>query len=549
MPRSPPSARLPGSAVDRDGVIATVRPVAAGTGRGLRAGLVGRRAQWPVAVLIGAFALSRVAAAAAGVRFDDSVLKGTFLTDKWQLLDVGLLKHDLATSVWHLNSQPPLLNLYAGILEKVPTGLQRPIEVASALALGLVIVLCTYGLLVELRVPPVAAMVVTLVGVVASPAYLLFENWLDYAYPTAALGVFAAWCLIRYLRSGRVWPGLGFFGAYAAIVLLNSTYQIEWMLVALVVVVIVLRRQWRRVLAVAAVPLVVVLSWYVKDAVLFGTTTTSSWLGMNVARLVLFKAPPSVVTQLEHQGTLTPLASVPSFGAPRTYVPTFVRPTASSVAALGTLYKKDGATNFNNPIYITLSSQYLRDDIAYIMARPSEYVGDVSSSVQVWLVPSDQNFTNSLNWPHVRGYADIYDKAVEWQPVVDPAAAEVVFESTPSPLSWLSLQAIAVYALTLIGTPILLWRRRRVDAAFAGTLAVLWWTTVYAFAASSLVELGENERFRFELGPVPLILATVVATALVRAWWNRRPARQVPVDHAQRPERDMRPRTVVPSAP
>ncbi|HEY2565763.1 MAG TPA: hypothetical protein VGI44_18790, partial [Acidimicrobiales bacterium] len=185
----------------------------------------------------------------------------------------------------------------------------------------------------------------------------------------------------------------------------------------------------------------------------------------------------------------------------------------------------------------------------YIMARPSEYVGDVNSSVQVWLVPSDQNFTNSLNWPHVRGYADIYDKAIEWQPVVDPAAAEVVFESTPSPLSWLSLQAIAVYALTLIGAPILLWRRRRADAAFAGTLAVLWWTTVYAFVASSLVEVGENERFRFELGPVPLILATVVASALVRAWWNRRPARQVPADPAQRPERDLPPRTAVPSAP
>ena len=549
MPRSPPAAWLPVPAVDRGDLIATVRPVAAGTGRGLRAWLVGRRAQWPVAVLIGAFTLSRAAAAAAGVRFDDSVLKGTFLTDKWQLLDVGLLKHDLVTSVWHLNSQPPLFNLYAGILEKVPTGLQRPIEVASALALGLVIVLCTYGLLVELSVPPVAAMVVTLVGVVASPAYLLFENWLDYAYPTAALGVFAAWCLIRYLRSGRVWPGLGFFGAYAAIVLLNSTYQIEWMLVALVVVVIVLRRQWRRVLAVAAVPLVVVLTWYVKDAVLFGTTTTSSWLGMNVARLVLFKAPPSVVTQLEHQGTLTPLASVPAFGAPRTYVPRFVRPMASSVAALGTLYKKDGATNFNNPIYITLSSRYLRDDIAYITARPSEYVGDVSSSVQVWLVPSDQNFTNSLNWPHVRSYAAFYDKAVEWQPVVDPAAAEVVFESTSSPLSWLSLQAIAVYALTLIGAPILLWRRRRVDAAFAGTVAVLWWTTVYAFVASSLVELGENERFRFELGPVPLILATVVATALVRAWWNRRPTRQVPEDLGQRPERDKPPRTAVTATP
>ncbi|HXA31791.1 MAG TPA: hypothetical protein VNV87_06000, partial [Acidimicrobiales bacterium] len=290
------------------------------------------------------------------------------------------------------------------------------------------------------------------------------------------------------------------------------------------------------------------LLWYVKNAVLFGTTTTSSWLGMNVARLVLYKAPPSVVAKLEHQGTLTPLARVPAFGGPRTYVPRFVRPTPSSVAALGRLYKKDGATNFNNPIYISVSSQYLRDDIAYIMARPSDYVGDVNRAVQVWLVPSDQNFTASLNWPHVRGYSNVYDKAIEWQPVVDPGPANVVFAKTPSPLSWLSLQAIAVYALTLIGAPILLWRRRRADRAFAGTVAVLWWTTVYAFGATSLVEIGENERFRFELGPVPLVLATVVATAVVRAWWSRRMARRVP-DLAPCSVSETPRRAAVPSTP
>ncbi len=104
-------------------------------------------------MLIGAFALSRAIAAAAEGRFDDSILEGTINTDKWQLLDVGLLRHDLVSSVWHLNSQPPLFNLYAGIVLKVPTGLQGPVEVASALVLGLVIVLCTYGLLVELEGP------------------------------------------------------------------------------------------------------------------------------------------------------------------------------------------------------------------------------------------------------------------------------------------------------------------------------------------------------------------------------------------------------------
>jgi len=38
---------------------------------------------------------------------------------------------------------------------------------------------------------------------------------------------------------------------------------------------------------------------------------------------------------------------------------------------------------------------------------------------------------------------------------------------------------------------------------------------------TSMLELGENERFAFELGPVPLVAATVVATALVRTLWRR----------------------------
>jgi hypothetical protein len=49
---------------------------------------------------------------------------------------------------------------------------------------------------------------------------------------------------------------------------------------------------------------------------------------------------------------------------------------------------------------------------------------------------------------------------------------------------------------------------------------VLWWTTVYAFTTSSLLEIGENERFRSELGPVPTVLAIAVVAAVVRAAWS-----------------------------
>ena len=68
----------------------------------------------------------------ASVRFDDSVLRGTPLTDMWQLLDVRLLRDHLAVSVWHLNMQPPLFNVYVGFLVKLPTDVRRPVEAVCA---------------------------------------------------------------------------------------------------------------------------------------------------------------------------------------------------------------------------------------------------------------------------------------------------------------------------------------------------------------------------------------------------------------------------------
>ena len=512
-------AEPPDAATSPAGAPATARP------RGLDA-----RPGIPVVVLVAAYAGTRIWAAVAGVRYDDSVLRGTPLTDMWQLLDVHLLKDHLASSVWHLNSQPPLFNLYAGFLLKLPTGLRRPVEVVCSLALGLAMVVCAYLLQVELRVPRVAALVVTLVVVVASPAYLLYENWMNYAYPTAALGTVGAWSLVRFLRTGRARFGLGFFGASAAMVLLDSTYQFEWLLVAAVPVVVVLRHRWRTVLAVAAVPLLVVAGWYVKDYVQVGTTATSSWLGMNLARSILYRAPAGQIASLQRQGRMNAVASVPPFAGPEVYSPRYVRAVPSPVRAVGALHKSDGATNFNNPLYVHISSLYLHDDLVWIRAHPHEYADDVLNSLGVWFVGTDQNFTDSINWPATRTYARAYDRYVEWQPTQDPAPGFVVFARGWHRPGWLSGQAMAVYALALVGAPVLVWRRRRSDPAMAGTLAVLWWTTGYAFATSSLVEIGENERFRSELGPVPTILAVVVVTAAVRAtWsaWRRTPRRQV----------------------
>lgn len=474
-------------------------------------------------VLTVSFALSRVGFYLAGIRYDGSVLSGTSNTDMYQLVDVHLLHDQLITSVWHLESQPPVFNLFGGLVLQLPHGLQVPVEVIAFLALGLVLVLATYLLLSELGVPRWLAVVATLVLVVLSPAFVLYENWLNYAYPTAAVLTLSGLLLLRYLRTKQWGYGFGFFAVVSTVVLLNSTYQVEWLLVAVVLAVVAGRHQWRRVLMVATIPVLVVGAWCVKDALLFGTSSTSSWLGMNLARDTLYGAPHAEIAAMVKDGTLTPLAAIPAFQGPPAYIPRFVLPSHTGTAALDELTKANGAPNFNNPIYATVSSQYLRDDLAFISAHPGEYAGDVNISVRNWFTASDQNFTPFANWPRIEGYARTYDHAVEWQPQIDPDVAIVAFfNHSPPGLNTLSYQAVVMFALTLLGLPILVWRRRRDDPAMAGTLAFLWFTVGYAFVVTSLLEAGENERFRFELGTLPLVGGIVVLIAIYRALSGRR---------------------------
>jgi hypothetical protein len=84
---------------------------------------------------------------------------------------------------------------------------------------------------------------------------------------------------------------------------------------------------------------------------------------------------------------------------------------------------------------------------------------------------------------------------------------------------------VLLYGLVLIGGPIILWRNRRNDVLDAGarrTLAFACATVGFAFLSETLVELGENNRFRFETDP----LVWVTAAALVAIWWRARAARR-----------------------
>jgi hypothetical protein len=484
---------------------------------------------WTVTVL---FVVSRVAYFASGIRFDLSPLLARRYTEM-QLLSTSLLRHHLIASVWDLNSQPPFFNLYSGILLKLPDGLREPVAVVTFLALGLVIVLCAFAAMVELHVPTWLALVVTAL-IIADPAFVLYENWLSYGYPTAALLTFAVLSVARYVRTGnRLW-GLGFFAAVAFVVLLDSSFQYVWLAAVLVALLVGLWGRRRTVLLVALVPVLLVVGWAAKDAVQFGTVTTSSWLGMNLAKTTISAAGPRRVDALVRSHVLTPFAEVPTFAAVSVYVPRWVRSSHTGSGALDQVVRSDGSPNYNNLAYVDASKKFLREDLAFIRADPGFYTNTVAKSAALASVPSDQYDFVAGNRSHVLGWSRLYDAIVMVQPSDDPnpAGPALYLDEGPAP-SQVSYTTLLLLGLTIAGSPFLVWRWRRRDRVSTVTLTFLWLTVVYLLATTSLIEFGENNRYTMSMGPLPVIASAVVVTAVARALHRRRhrPPAVLPIPH------------------
>lgn len=376
-------------------------------------------------------------------------------------------------------------------------------------------VVATYFLLVDLGIRRWLALAVGL-GLVADPAAVLYERWLSWSYPTAALLVVGFLGLVRLARTASArWAGLS-AGCFSAVVLLDTTFQWPWLVAAAAGIGYAGRSRIRPVGRASLIPLLVVAGWCVKDAVQFGTLGTSSWLGMNLDQSTLAHAPAADVAELIREGRLDPLASVPPFQPVATYEPRFVTADPTGVAALDETVSEHRVPNYNNLAYLSLSHRYLADDLAYIRARPGRYLTDLTVSAELWAIPGDQFAWLSGNYSRLAGYARIYDGVVLLQPELAGYKASLAAQShtshpPPAKLSW---TAVAITLVDLLVAPVALYRRRR-DRVWLATGAVLWATVAYSFVVTSATELAENMRFHFELGTLPIVLAVATVGVLV----------------------------------
>ena len=116
----------------------------------------------------------------------------------WQFIDPQLLAHDAIRSIYFLHAQPPLFNLYLATMIQLSGGEPLALFSLSFFALGLLMHGALFGLLRALGVRSWLAVAGTLLFAF-SPASILYENWLFYTYPTAAILICAALSLHRVI--------------------------------------------------------------------------------------------------------------------------------------------------------------------------------------------------------------------------------------------------------------------------------------------------------------------------------------------------------------
>jgi len=441
-------------------------------------------------VVAGAFGLSRWAYYREGVRFNsDPVYYFT------QLLDPYLLSHRLLESIFYLHAQPPLFNVLTGLALKLAGEDVGVLLWALYLCVAFAILVLFIRTLTRLAVPTWMAMAVSL-AFCCAPPFVLYENW--YFYPLLELLSLqvAAYALVRAEgRPGR-WLGTALW-TLAALVWFRSLYHPVYFLLAVAAVVgLAAKNDRRAVLSRALGPSLAVALLVLKNVALFGLWGTSSW-GPNSLHKVMqpFVDKPAHEAMIQAE-ELTPISNVWEFSPGAVYVERLGLPDEHhGIPALDDLEKREGnpitrrnRVNYNHWSYLHAARAYLHDTRILVRRFPEAYFEAVRWNAANFISPVTGH-------GYVAPNRSCVARVTEW------------FERVDVALCWWVPILFVGGAVSLL--------RRKTPRAERLLLAFILGTLSWATALSVLAEHGENNRFRFHLMGLVVLLACYCARVVV----------------------------------
>ena len=154
--------------------------------------------------------------------------------------------------------------------------------------------------------------------VALDPALVLYEAYALYPTLCAFLVMVMFLALVKAGSEGRTGPLLVAIAALSVLVLTRSLFHLA-LLVPAVAGAVALARRRRLVLVWGAAFALLPAGWYGKNLVQDGFFGASSWYGMGLWRVALFRYERADVDPLLREGSLDRIVTVPPFSPPSRY--------------------------------------------------------------------------------------------------------------------------------------------------------------------------------------------------------------------------------------
>jgi hypothetical protein len=461
-----------------------------------------------LATLAALFALCHAGYYLAGIRFD-----AYMIAYGPSNVDPELLRHRLAQSIFYLHSQPPLYNLFTGLILKLFPGREVLAFTIAYVSLGLVLYLALFALLRRLGVSRGLSLALS-TWFMASPAFVLYEHWVMYTFTGAVLLTVSALAFHQVMLKPTRLRGFGLFALLGLLGALQALFHLIHYLGAAVTVLLFSPRRRRPLLLPALLPLLLLLGLYTKNLVLFGKFASSTWFGMNFAAVTVRALSEEERRTLVAEGKLSPVALVPRFADLVRYPPQYRHLSGfAGVSVLRQVHKSTGAKNCNHLAYVALSDAYLKDDRYIVLHRPRTFlVGLLNAWLCYFRSASDYPYFSPANRARAAPMILLYDHLFYGKiPGYRLRLGGIRLYFAPASEPRLNL--FLVLGLPLVfGYGLRLAARRDSPLSRDQRLLVLYACAniVYVALVGNLVEVGENHRFRFTTDPLSVVLLGVL---------------------------------------
>jgi len=439
------------------------------------------------AYLAAFYALFHAALYVLGVRYD-LVPLGMFA----HYADPELLRTRLLESCFYLHVQPPLYNLFVGVVLKLFPGWEAVAFQAVFLLSGFALYVLLIVLQTRLGVSRAVALVTSTL-LVCSPSFILFEHLLVYTLHCALLLVMAALLLHEFLTTKRHWAGWAFFTALFLLGGIRSMYHLVCYVAIAVGVVVWAGPPRRRLVWMALVPGLLLCSFYVKSYVLFGQFTTMSFMGKGLWIKTVGNLSWPQREQLANEGKISEVSLVERFWA-IDYYPEAIREIEGfeGIPVLRQKDKSTGEINYNHLSQLAVSKLYMHDALYVLRHYPKTYLCSTAWAALTFLSPMPQQVAG-LKW---------------WQALYDRLVYGKINVRLARFIPQLGASKHVPYVFLMAGYPLLLCyglslglRGGKAGAfthAQRGVLLFMGLTILYVAALSILLELAETNRYRFE---------------------------------------------------